>query len=159
MEKAALAGNLTVTIKQISKTPITIKVEVKNKSTRPITFLNDSTPLDPEAFGLGLFHITPHKLPNVNFGNRVLPSRPHSYSYRSLIELSPGMAISDTVMIKAGNSTLKKEWAKMLVVADKLQARMKGDWKGLWGRERDGARELVAEHAPFESNMIELEFE
>lgn len=165
-QKARLAGKLAVSIEQISKAPITIRVEVKNKSKVPMSFLNDSTPLDPEAFGLGLFQINPHSLPNVNFGNRVLPPRPHYFSYRSLIEISPGMAISDTVTFTAKNSTLKKEWAKMLGVADKVEVRMKGDWKGLWGHGRSEARLSMERQglyhpthaAPFESNMIELEF-
>ncbi|KAM6527185.1 hypothetical protein FSOLCH5_003257 [Fusarium solani] len=168
-EADAVARNLAVTIEQVSKSPLTIKVEIKNNSTMPKTFINDSTPLDPEAFGPGLFHITPDNLSIVNFGNRVLPPRSeifHSSDW-TFIELSPGMAISDTVTILAENPTRKKEWTKVLLVADKVKMQMKGNWEGVWAKTRRGTMKLIDRYgwhylsrpATFESNIIELELQ
>lgn len=166
MEKDRLASNLNVTIMQISKDPLIIKVELKNNGTIPITFLNNSTPLDPDAFGLGLFHITTDKLPMLNFGNRVLPPRRISHSNMTFIEISPGMTIPDTTTIMAENFTLKKEWTRIMVVGDKIEMQMRGEWEGIWEGGRDRAERSIdidglhyhRRFPPFESNTIELKF-
>ncbi|KAI8721262.1 hypothetical protein NCS52_00573400 [Fusarium sp. LHS14.1] len=164
--KAKQARNLTINIEQINKDPIIIiHIQVTNKSPMPVTFLNISSPLDPEAFGLGLFHITPDNLPMVNFGGRVLPPRDSSPTNETFVEIGPGMTLYNTVTILAEDPVDKEWWARMLKVADKVEVQMKGKWHGIWATTKDEAMREVKfskswfdrDFGSFESNVIELE--
>lgn len=164
--KAEQARNLTINIKQVNKDPIIIiHIQVTNNSTMPVTFLNISSPLDPEAFGLGLFHIAPDNLPMVNFGSRVLPPRDSSPNNETYVEIGPGMTLYNTVTILAEESVDKEGWARILNVADRVEVQMKGKWHGIWAKTRDKAISeaeisetwFERDFGSFESNVIELE--
>ncbi|KAM0436646.1 hypothetical protein ACHAPT_002355 [Fusarium lateritium] len=159
------ARNLTVTIKQISKTPLTINIEVKNNSTRLVTFLNISTPLDPDAFDLGLFRITPGNLKMVNFASQVLSQRPPKHwVHEEYIEISPGMTMSNNITMLGDEPALRQEWVRMLRAADKVEMQMKGTWRRIWTATRDEVTNITYKDTDwfcpglgsFESNVIEL---
>ncbi|RSM13112.1 hypothetical protein CEP52_002094 [Fusarium oligoseptatum] len=165
--KVEQARNLTINIDQVKKDlTIIIHIEVTNNSTMPVTFLNASSPLDPDAFGLGLFRITPDNLPMVNFGSPSLPPRPRPPANETYIEIGPGMSLYNTVTILSEESSVdKKGWSRMLNVANRVQVQMKGRWRGIWTKTRLRTireAEMFENHfdrdfGSFESNVIELE--
>ncbi|RSL64555.1 hypothetical protein CEP54_004685 [Fusarium duplospermum] len=163
--KVEQARNLTINIDQVNKdNTIIIHIQVTNNSTMPVTFVNASSPLDPDAFGLGLFRITPDNLPMVNFGSPALPPRQRPPANETYIEIGPSISMYNTVTILAEESVDKKGWLRMLNVANRVEVQMKGKWRGIWTKTRLRTMreaEMFENHfdrdfGSFESNVIEL---
>ncbi|KAF4985187.1 hypothetical protein FGRMN_11267, partial [Fusarium graminum] len=130
--------NVTVSFEQVKASPITIKVDVTNNSTLPITFWKAVSPLSPHAADLGYFGYQTG-VRNVQFGVR---SRGQLHGYRptsvaDLVQLNPGQSESAEVTIPFANDNQDKVWLEMLKLSKQIDLSMRANWAGIWAATKD----------------------
>ncbi|KAH6886996.1 hypothetical protein B0T10DRAFT_461457 [Thelonectria olida] len=163
---------LVVTLMDISATPFTFKIIVKNHNLVPVTYLNWGSPLDPFAFDLGLLKVTKkHELKPLDLVklivNDVNPDPKSMIDPNSLIEIDPGQTHEQDIVI--GQYQLvwaaKKTGVELEKLVGKASAQLKGRWLRVWPKERKvviqdleaGAGRNGSFTGEFASNVIELE--
>ena len=118
-------SSLTLSLSQISGSPPTIAVTLRNTSpSTHFTVLTWDTPFDPKAVALGIFRVkdaaTGAELPSLDLKiNRLMPP-----ARDALVELGPGKEVSQEV--KFEEPFMKLEKGKQYTV------RAIGAWKGVW---------------------------
>ncbi|KAF5671223.1 hypothetical protein FHETE_4193 [Fusarium heterosporum] len=139
--------NVTVSFEQVKASPITIKVNVTNNSTLPITLWKEVSPLSPHAADLGYFSYQTG-IRNVQFGVR---SRGQLHGYRpttlgDLVQLNPGQSESAEVAIPFANDEQSKVWLEMLKLSKHIDLSMGANWAGIWAATKDQVMESDMGH-------------
>ncbi|RFU78535.1 hypothetical protein TARUN_3686 [Trichoderma arundinaceum] len=134
---------LRVTIKQTSKSPLTITSTVINDNNHVVTILQYNSPLDTAAPTIGLLTITPDgsssplALPELQL-RREWPPSPES-----LTQLDPGA--SQTAEIVLGDFITAQ-------IKDKASVVLKGHWDMVWSKKKDSITMDMIEQAQLQPN-------
>jgi len=148
---------LKITLSPISHSPPSILVTLKNTSpSQTYTLLTWSTPLDPQALNLGLFHFK-----NLDTGeelevpklmvNRLLPAKKED-----LEEVGPGKEVRREVVLQRPWMPKEGRWGVWV----------EGSWRGVWEKNKGeiteedvegGGIELSEETGNFKSGEVVLD--
>ncbi|KAF4445782.1 hypothetical protein F53441_10531 [Fusarium austroafricanum] len=147
-------NNLTISLKQVNKNPITLEVSVYNNGTLPVTFWKDVSPLSSYADDLGYFKIN-NEIDGVKFGCR---SRAAAHGYRpdninDLCQIDPGQTETSQIKIPSGDTEKDKVWLEMLTMGGNTTVAMRGNWYGVWAAPKEEVMKSDMEYSEFGFNF------
>ncbi|KAG6026815.1 hypothetical protein E4U41_001165 [Claviceps citrina] len=130
-------GNLQVSLKQTSSSPLVVQAAVMNKNSYPVTVVCYDSPLDSLALKRGLVSITPENsgspldLPVIQV-RRMWPPPADA-----LIPIAPGGSVVNNITIGGPgfDDNLLKSVSRATVT-------MAGKWLAVWAKEKDSIENI-----------------